>query len=403
MSEAPASSRVALSRTVLALGLVSLCTDAASDMVWPLLPALLAHTMHASVAYAGVIEGLAEATAALAKYIVGKRSDRIARRKPYVLAGYALSTAARPLLAIAGAPWHALVIRLFDRVGKGLRSAPRDALIAEATPKAQRAVAFGFHRAMDNAGAVLGPILALGVLALSGDNVRTVALASLVPGALAVLAIVLLVREQPREAPLEPTAKSNETEGSRILSPVFKRYLAIVALFALGNASDVFIVAQALRAGVSTRSAAGVLVVLALVRTIAATPGGWLAERVGRKRSLVAGWVVYALVYAAFPLAKSFAALAVLAAVYGLYYGLCEGAEKALVAKFAEDKSLGRAYGAFALVSGLGALAANLLFAALVRVGDGRAAWWACASFAALAAVALGFAVDERQSSDGAQ
>lgn len=402
MSEQGPSTRAALSRTVLALGLVSLCTDAASDMVWPLLPALLARSMHASVAYAGVIEGLAEATAALAKYLVGKRSDRIAQRKPYVLAGYALSTLARPLLAIAAAPWHALVIRLFDRVGKGLRSAPRDAMIAEATPAAQRAVAFGFHRAMDNAGAVLGPILALAVLSASGDNMRAVAVASLVPGVLAVLAIVLLVREAPRErapARVNPPVDNGDT---RILSPVFKSYLAVVALFALGNASDVFIVAQALRAGVSNRSAAGILVVLALVRTIAATPGGWLAERVGRKRSLAAGWALYALVYAAFPLAKSLAALAALAAVYGVYYGLCEGAEKALVARFAQDKSLGRAYGAFALVSGLGALAANLLFAALVRVGDGRLAWWTCAAFATIAAVAL-VAVDERAPSEAAR
>jgi MFS family permease len=378
--------RGALSRTVVALGIVSLCTDAASDMVWPLLPVLIAEAMHSNVAYAGVIEGLAEATAALVKYLVGRRSDRLASRKPYVLAGYSLSSIARPLLFFAGAPWHALLIRLADRVGKGLRSAPRDALIAEDTPKDRRAVAFGFHRAMDNAGAVIGPLAALAVLARFDNSVRAVALASAVPGALAVLAIVVLVRERPRAA---PAAAAPGASTSEPLTPEFKRYLTVVAIFALANASDVFIVAQARRAGVSVRDTALLLVVLALVRTLAATPGGWIAERVGRRRALVAGWLVYACAYAVFPLARSLGALAAVTAAYGAYYGLTEGAEKALVATFAGDRGLGRAYGAFALVTGLGVLTASLLFAALFSIGDGRYAWWTSAALALCAAAAM--------------
>lgn len=382
--------RGALSKTVVALGVVSLCTDAASDMIWPLLPVLLAESMHANVAYAGVIEGLAEATAALAKYIVGKQSDRMTHRKPFVLAGYGLSSVARPLLAIASAPVHALVIRLVDRVGKGLRSAPRDALIAEDTPKDKRATAFGFHRAMDNAGAVIGPLVALAILSRAGNDVRTVAMATAVPGALAVLAILLLVREKATK-PKEPAADRAQDRVAAVepLTHEFKRYLGVVALFALSNASDVFIVAQARRAGISVRDTAAILVVLALVRAVAATPGGWLSERIGRKRSLMFGWVVYAAAYAAFPFARSLPALIAATAAYGMYYGLTEGAEKALVATFAGEKGLGRAYGAFALVSGLGALAASLLFALLFTIGDGRYAWWTSATLALIAAMVM--------------
>lgn len=377
----------ALTRTVIALGLVSFFTDAASDMIWPLLPVLLASAMHTSVAWAGVIEGAADATAALVKYLVGKRSDRIQRRKPFVLAGYTISSVARPLLAIATLPWHALIVRVVDRVGKGLRSAPRDALIAEDTPSERRAVAFGFHRAMDNAGAVVGPLAAVALLSLWPNNVRAVAWATAVPGTLAVLAIVLLVRDRPREAADKTDSKS--AEPSAELSHEFKRYLAVVALFALGNASDVFIVAQALRAGISVRDAALVWAVLALVRAVAATPGAALAQRIGKRRALALGWLVYAAAYVAFPLAKGTLALAVVTVVYGVYYGLTEGAEKALVASFAGERSLGRAYGLFALVTGVGSLVASLLFAALLTVGDGRYAWWCSASLALAASVAL--------------
>lgn len=376
-----------LSKTVLALGGVSLCTDAASDMIWPLLPVLLAEHMHAHVAFAGLIEGLADATAALAKFIVGKQSDRIAYRKPFVLAGYALSSLVRPLLAWATSPVHALLIRLTDRVGKGIRSAPRDALIAEHTAPDNRAMAFGFHRAMDNAGAVLGPLIALAILSRAGNDVRTVAMATAIPGALAVLAIVLLVRDKP--ASPKRTAKDVVAVPSAPMTHEFKRYLVVVALFALSNASDVFIVAQARRAGVSVRDTAAILALLALVRTVVATPGGWLAERIGRKRALMLGWLVYAAAYAAFSFARTVPALMAVTALYGAYYGLTEGAEKALVATFAGETGLGRAYGAFALVQGLGVLMASLLFAALFAQGDGRYAWWTSAVLALLAAAAM--------------
>lgn len=407
------SKRPALGRTVLALGLVSLLTDAASDMIWPLLPVLLADSMGASASWAGVIEGVADATAALAKYVVGKRSDRLGRRKPFVLAGYGVSSLARPLLALASAPWHALVVRVIDRLGKGLRTAPRDALIAEDTASDQRATAFGYHRAMDNAGAVIGPLLALVVLSWFDNDVRKVAVASAVPGGLAVLALWALVRERApgdeasrREGVRTDAVPASVERPAEPITHEFKSYLVVVALFALANASDFFIIAQARRAGVSVRDATLLWAALSLVRALAAGPGGAFAERVGKRRSLVAGWLVYAGAYVAFPLVRGTAALLAVTVAYGVYYGLTEGAEKALVATFAKERGLGRSYGLFSLVNGVGALVSSALFAALFAWGDGRWAWWTAAALALLAAAMLArlrFVSDRQQGSERAR
>jgi MFS family permease len=397
-AEKKTPARGALTRTVVGLGVVSLCTDAASDMVWPLLPVLLAESMHQSVAYAGVIEGIADAVAAFVKYSVGKRSDQLARRKPFVLAGYALSSLVRPLLALATLPAHALGIRVLDRIGKGLRSAPRDALLAEDTAPERRAIAFGFHRAMDNLGAVLGPLAALAVLAYAKDDVRAVAWATAVPGALAVLAVVFLVRERGRDPNAPATAPSPAKDPSRAapLPVELRRYLTVVAVFSLANASDVFIVAQARRAGVSIRDTALLWAALSAVRAVGTTPGGALAERIGRRRALQLGWTLYAVAYLAFPLVKGAFAVLLVTLVYGAYYGLTEGAEKAIVGSYVDKASLGRAYGAFALVTGIGSLAASLLFAALFTVGDGRWSFWLAAALALVAAAALSLAPPPR-------
>jgi MFS family permease len=394
--------RPLLTRTVLGLGLVSLCTDAASDMIWPLLPVLLADTMHQSAAWAGVIEGVADAVAAAVKYAVGRRSDRIGRRKPYIVGGYAVSSIVRPLLALASLPVHALLIRVVDRVGKGVRTAPRDALLAQEAPPEGRATVFGFHRAMDNLGALIGPLLALGILALSGDDPRAVARATIVPGALALFAALWIVREPLRSEgagdgssasglqPVQGTAMTARDAADPAWNPGLRRYLTAVGLFALANASDVFLIAQARRAGASVRDVVLLWAGLSAVRAVSTVPGGALADRFGRRRALQVGWGLYAFAYAVFPLARGGWALAGVTLVYGLYYGLTEGAEKALVARWAPPESLGRAYGALALVTGIGSLAASLLFALLFSAGDGRWAFWTAAALALAAAVALG-------------
>lgn len=348
--------------------------------------------MHASISYVGIIEGCAEAVAALGKYIVGRRSDQIKQRKPYVLWGYSLSTLARPLLALASSPWHALAVRLLDRVGKGLRSSPRDALIAESAPAEQRAMAFGFHRSMDNFGAVLGPLLAILVLRFANNNVKTVALASAVPGLLAVLTILFFVREKKaaeRNAADPPKPKSIEATVAKPFSSDFRRYLSIVGIFSVGNASDVFLIAQALKTGISPTNATLLWAALSLVRAVAATPGALLAQRVGKQRALSYGWLLYAICYALFSTVHTLPAMLAVTVMYGGYYGLTEGAEKALVASYVEKSQLGRAYGLFAFIQGMSALVAGFLFAALYRIGDGTVAWWVCAGLALSAAVLM--------------
>jgi MFS family permease len=371
-------------------------------MIWPLLPLLLTQSMHASVAYVGVIEGCAEAVAAAGKYLVGRRSDKIKKRRPYVLMGYTLSTLARPLLALASLPVHALAVRLLDRVGKGLRSSPRDALIAEVTPGAQRTVAFGFHRAMDNLGAVIGPLLALAVLALAHDSVRAVALASAVPGVLAVLTILFFVRDKVGGADSpesKPTAvlqdgpaaqpQASHPASTAPFSVDFRRYLAIVGLFSIGNASDVFLVAQALKSGISPTRTTLLWAALSLVRAVAATPGAVFAQRIGKRRSLAWGWMIYALCYVLFSQVHNIWTMLAVTVLYGTYYGLTEGAEKSLVAAYVHKSQLGRAYGLFAFVQGLSALVAGFLFALLYQVRDGTLAWWTCAALALAASLAM--------------
>jgi MFS family permease len=385
----PTDRSTALTRTVVALGIVSLLTDAASDMVWPLLPVFLTAHLHRSIAYAGMIEGIAEATAAVGKYLAGRYSDRVPRKKPLVLAGYGLSSAARPLLALALTPWHALAVRFLDRVGKGMRTAPRDAIIASTTPPDRRGAAFGFHRAMDNLGAVIGPLAAWLYLRAYPGQLRGLFTLSLVPGALAVLALLVLVREAPAATTITTSAPRPGSGADP--GPDFRRYLAIVALFTLANASDFFLLPKAREAGVAEHDLPIVWGALSLLRAVAATPGGWLADRIGRPRALALGWALYAAVYSGLAYARTPWAIAACLLAYGMYYGLTEGAERALVASFAPPDALGRAYGMFALVTGLAAVPSSTLFGALYEVGPvpGRWAFLLYGAIAALASLAM--------------
>ncbi len=363
-------------------------------MVWPLLTTFFETHLHASIAFVGVIEGSADGVSALLKYYAGRWSDRAARRKPLVLAGYGLSSLVRPLMAFVVTPWTALAIRVVDRVGKGIRSAPRDAMLAgEAAPE-HRAAAFGFHRALDNAGAVIGPLAAAAILWFRPDDLRTVFLASAVPGALAVTVIVLFVRERQITAAVSTDRASHATApdaaGEReTLRPELRAYLSVLGLFALANASDLFLLAKAHDVGIPTRALPLVWAGLSLLRALVTIPGGRLADRIGRARALRLGWIVYAAAYVALAFARSREAVLACVLLYSLYYGLCEGAERALVASFAHGRGLGRAYGLYALVSGAGATVASLLFAGLYRFASSRTAFVVSGSLALGAALLL--------------
>jgi MFS family permease len=372
-----------LPRAVKALGAVSLLTDASSEMIYPLLPSFLVGALKAGPAFVGLVEGVAEAIASLTRVVAGRVSDRLPRRKPLIVAGYALSSLARPLVAAAAAPWHVLAIRAADRLGKGVRSAPRDALLAEVTPAPDRGRAYGFHRAMDHTGAVIGPLVASALLLLGADLRLVFALAA-IPAALGVAALVLGVREEPRPhvAPLEQAAAAP-------MPPALRRYLLVVALFTLGNSSDAFLLLRAQEAGVPLAMIPILWAGLHVVKSAASTAGGALSDRVGRPAAIVAGWVLFAVAYAGFAVADRAWQAWALFGVYGLFAALSEGPERALVADLADAHGRGRAFGYFHAVTGVLLLPASLLTGVLWQTLGSTAALMTGAALALAAAVLL--------------
>jgi MFS family permease len=380
--------RTGLTRNVIILGFVSLLNDAASEMIYPLLPVFLSSVLGAGPAALGVIEGVAESTASFLKLYSGYLSDRVKRRKGWVVAGYSISNVIRPLIAFAGSWVDVLILRFSDRVGKGLRTSPRDAMIADSTPAAHRGTAYGFHRAMDHAGAIVGPLLATGLLLIFRDRISTVFLLSVIPGSLAVLLLLLGIREQ-RQPPRAAVAAGFSVRSAWTEMPAgFRKYLLIILIFTLGNSTDAFLLMRAQHLGVPVALLPAIWVTLHVVKTAFSVPGGALSDRMGRKQVIVTGWVVYALVYAGFALARQPWHAWALFAVYGVYFGLTEGVEKALVADFAPVHLRGSAFGLFHLAVGLGAFPASLLFG-LVWERAGAAAAFAIGAGLALLAGSL--------------
>jgi MFS family permease len=379
------SARRRLPAAVVALGLVSLFTDASSEMIIPLLPAFLV-TLGASATMMGLIDGVAETTSAMLKLGSGVWADRVRRRKPLVLFGYGLASLARPLIALAQTPLQVLGIRFVDRIGKGVRSSPRDALIAEAAAPEQRGAAFGFHRAMDHTGALVGPLLAFGLVWL-GLSTRAVFALAAIPAALAVVTLALFVREVPREPALPQATGAPAARAP--LPPALRRYLVVLAIFTLASSTDFFLLLRAHELGVPDVHAPLLWALLHLVKSTLSTPLGALSDRLPRRRLILAGWLVYALVYGAFGLARAPWHIWALFLVYGLYAAACEGAEKALVADLAPAAARGRAFGWFNFTVGLCALPASLAFGIVWdRVGH-AAAFFTGASLAAVAGLGL--------------
>jgi MFS family permease len=343
---------------VKAFGWVSFLTDAGTEMIYPLLPSFLTGTLRAGPAFLGLVEGTAEAVASVLKVVSGGLSDR-RRRLPLVAGGYAVSTLARPLVAVASHPWQVFLVRAVDRIGKGVRGAPRDALVAEVTPPGMRGRAYGFHRAMDNAGAMVGPVLATLLLA-AGASVRAVFAASLVPGLLSLATLLLAVREEPRSAP-----GATRAAGGERLDRGLVLYLLALAVFTLGNSADAFLLLRAQDTGVPLAAVPLLWTLHNAVKAAAGTWGGALSDRFGRKRTIVLGWSIYAFTYAGFAMAAGPAHAWTLFALYGLFHALTEGPERALVAALAGERSRGRAFGWYHAVTGAMLLPASLLTGAL--------------------------------------
>lgn len=385
-----------LPRNVVALAVVSLCADAAGDMAAPLLPMFLATLAGGGALALGWIEGTADALSSLLKLAAGAWSDRAGARKPLVVAGYVLAALARPLMALPTAAWHVGLVRALDRTGKGLRTSPRDALIAAAVPRERHGEAFGFHRALDHTGAVIGPLLAVLFLVGCGFELRTVFWIAAVPGALSVIVLLVYVREE-RSV---PAPRDQRGKVFARPSPELVRVLLPIALFTLGNASDLFLLLRALEAlSLSHSLAALPLLWLALhvVKMASSLWGGRTSDRFGPRRVITAGWLYYAAIYAALAWAEGPWTVASLCVAYGVYHGLTEGAEKALVASIAPAARSGAAFGWYHLTVGLLALPASVGFGWLwQRFGSSTA--FLTSGALALAACALLYATCPRES-----
>lgn len=358
--------RTRLPRNVWVMTAASFLTDVSSDMVNNLVPLFLANALGARTGTIGLIEGVAESAASFIKLLSGWWSDRIVSRKPPTVIGYAISAFSKPLLAFVGSWAGVLVVRFADRLGKGVRTAPRDALLSESIPAEQRGAAFGFHRAGDSLGAVVGIGLALIIvwllqgnqLELTQATFSRIALASAVPGFLAVVVLIIGLTDRRREA---PAAGKPILVSFRAMPAEFRRYLAIFALFMLGNSADAFIILRAQERGLSVAGVLAMLMAFNVVYTAVAGPAGRLSDHVGRPRLILAGWSVYAVIYLGLGLADDAWQVIILFIAYGLYHGLVEGNARAYVADLAGVGERGSAYGLYHAVVGFVVLPASII------------------------------------------
>lgn len=397
---------------VLALGMVSLFTDFSSEMIYPLLPTFFTGLVSPAVAavYIGVMDGVADSAASLLKVASGHLSDRSGRRKILALGGYGLSTVARPLMAIAVTGWQVVGMRFLDRIGKGVRTAPRDALIGRSVGGDRRSLAFSFHRMMDHAGAVAGPLVAIAFLSAflgttllwqKGDGsataeqmhvLRWLFALALLPGLASMLILQFGVREvenvvsRPTAGKAGVTTTAIDTNWrSRI-----KLYLAAFTLFALGNSSDLFLIFFAqTRFGLGMGYLIVLWVYLHLSKVFLSLPGGWLADRWGKRPAILCGWLIYVMVYLMLPEIEHFGWIWTAFFIYGAYYGLTEGAERALMADVAPVEFWGRAYGWYHGLVGVAALPASLLFGVFWATLGPRMAFRISATLALLALLLL--------------
>jgi MFS family permease len=357
-------------------------------MIYPLLPLFLSTVLGANASFIGAIEGTAESIAALLKLASGWWSDKVKKRKPLVVLGYGIATVARPFTAIAQSAAQVLAIRVTDRVGKGIRTAPRDALLADSASEESRGRAFGFHAAMDNAGAVLGPLIAFLLIRHIDFSLRHVFWMAAVPGALAFLVLVIAVKEVEHKE----TSSSSSTahiDTRQKLGGRFWYYIAIVFLFTLGNSTDAFLLLRSNQLGIAVALAPILWAFLNLIKAALGTWGGSLSDRVGRKPLIVAGWAVYALVYFGFAKATHQWHAWALFASYAVFYALTEGTEKAFVADLVPKERRGAAFGWFNLAIGLGALPASLIFGAIWDRAGSSTAFTFGATLAILASLGM--------------
>jgi MFS family permease len=381
---------------VFLLGIVSLLNDVSSEMVYPLLPVFLKSVLNAGTTFIGVIEGIAETTASVLQIFAGWLSDRWAVRKPIVVFGYSISSLARPILSVAKAPWQVLIIRFADRFGKGMRGAPRDAIVADSTPEEFRGRAFGFHRALDNLGAAIGPILATVLLIALKDNLRLIFFLASIPALLSLFALIFVRERKPERKEGAPPVKLT----LRPFDHRFKLFLLIVIIFTLGNSSDAFLLLRAKDIGISLSLIPMLWFALDMTRTLFSMPAGIISDRVGRRYVIVLGWFIYALTYFGFAFSSQPIHIWLLFIFYGFYYSLTEGTERAFIADLVPSELRATAYGIYRFAIGVGAFPASVIFGAIWHWAGHITAFTFGAGLAFLASILLLALIKESRSGE---
>lgn len=373
-----------LSKNVWSLGWVSLFNDIASEMIYPLLPLFLTQVLGAGIIFVGLIEGIAESVSSFLKLFSGWVSDRFQKRKRLIFFGYALASVTRPFIGLATSAFHVLFLRFFDRIGKGVRSSPRDALLSQSCNENERGRAFGFQRAMDHAGAMTGPLIATFLMTTLTQDLRTIFILSFVP---ACLCLWILFRGVTDISGTQTSTRPPLTLHWRSWNKKFKYFLLIIVLFTLGNSSDAFLLLRAKDLGVGMALIPILWFFFHLSKTAFSVPGGSLSDRIGRRKVMIMAWMVYGLVYLGFAFASKAYHIWLLFLVYGLYYGLAEGTERAWVADLVEESKRGTAYGGYHFCIGMAALPASLLMGLIWKAIGVK---WAF-SFGALMALIAAF------------
>jgi MFS family permease len=369
------------------IGFVSLLTDMSSEMIVPILPLFLTSVLHTQIGTIGIIEGIAESTASVLKLFSGWFSDQIGKRKPLMIIGYGLSNLIKPFFAITTSGWQVLFIRFGDRFGKGMRGAPRDALIADATTKEDRGKAFGFHRAMDTLGAVIGPLVAFIILNTYHGQYRTIFVLSAIPGVLAIFVLIFFLKEKKKD-------ENSEQRGLPKISlkqmgRKFVVFTLISTLFALGNSSDAFLILQAKEVGMKDTLIPLAYLVFNLTYTFFSLPTGILSDRIGRRPVIISGYVIFAIIYLGFGLVHHPLGIWILFVFYGLYYAATEGIQKAYIADLVPMGNRGTAMGTFNAFTGFAALPASIIAGFLWQAFGPLATFATSSGLAILAAILL--------------